>query len=72
MLDVAHSAQGEKLRNGRSGTYADVAFFMLDDEYTAMVLLPERDSSERALVFLIAYKRPLSRVRCLCLYSDVF
>jgi hypothetical protein len=54
VLDVAHSAQGEKLRNGRSGTYADVAFFMLDDEYTAMVLLPERDSSERALVFLIA------------------
>ena len=57
---------------GESGTYADVAFFMLDDEYTAMVLLPERDSSERALVFLIAYKRPWSRVRCLCLYSDVF
>ena len=38
-----------KLRNGRSGAYADVTFFMLDDEYTAMGLLPERDSSERAL-----------------------
>ena len=34
---------------------------MLDDEYTAMGLLPERDSSERALIlfFLIAYKTAL-------------
>ena len=43
MLGVAHSAQDETLRIRESGTYADVAFFMLDDEYTAMVLLPERD-----------------------------
>ena len=48
-----------KLRNGRSGAYADVTFFMLDDEYTAMGLLPERDSSERALFLLIAYKTAL-------------
>ena len=71
-VQAKHTPRRVKLRNGRSGTYTDVTFFMLDDEYTAMVLLPERDSSERALIFLIAYKRPWSRVRCLCLYSDVF
>ena len=39
-----------RCENVGSGTYADVTFFMLDDEYTAMGLLPERDSSERALI----------------------
>ena len=71
-VQAKHTPRRVKLRNGRSGTYADVTFFMLDDEYTAMGLLPERDSSERALVFLIAYKRPWSRMRFLCLYSDEF
>ena len=46
MLDVKLSAQGRTLE----AAYVDVTFFMLDDEYTAMGLLPERDSSERALI----------------------
>jgi hypothetical protein len=49
-VQAKHTPRRVKLRNGRSGTYADVTFFMLDDEYTAMGLLPERDSSERALI----------------------
>ena len=72
-VQAKHTPRRVKLRNGRSGTYADVTFFMLDDEYTAMGLLPERDSSERALfLFKLLTKRPWSRVRCACLYSDVF
>ena len=46
MLDVKLSAQGRTLE----AACVDVTFFMLDDEYTAMGLLPERDSSERALI----------------------
>ena len=49
-VQAKHTPRRVKLRNGRSGAYADVTFFMLDDEYTAMGLLPERDSSERALI----------------------